>query len=507
MERVKVKVDESHVPKTSKEQKNVKFEEPVVLESDRMTSILLRTMYVQWVIITFLIGIIFVRLVYSTDENWTFFVSSTLILCFAVIPIIITISCVDCCSKKKSNKEEKKKVSNDETDDKSSTTKQIKPRKSRSTTRKSKPKPASEEDTPKSTTVSKDTTVPEKKQPRSVSKKRKTSKPRSISKNRVKSKSRSVSKRRKPSKSRSTSRKPSKPRSVSIKSRTASKPRPASKKREMVDSPSITDDIISLSQSLFGEPWKTRSKSRPRSTSKPRSSSRKRRSSSKPRSSSRKRRSSSKPRSSSRKRNSSKPRNVSKTRKPRSESKKREPSKNQNLNAEPKVSFTENIVNLSQVLFGEPKKKPVKIEPKAITEDPSKSSKSEEKKINLEIKVECVDENNTAGVSNLNVHAQVENDHLDMETQLGSEGADVYSEAKVEDEGENSSIKITIDTEQPDTGLEVENTLIGDEKRITATLDNDGVEQTKKIKVDLETDSDSDHEEAEGHIHIDSKKA
>ena len=393
MERVKVKVDESHVPKTSKEQKNGKFEEPVVLESDRMTSILLRTMYVQWVIITFLIGIIFVRLVYSTDENWTFFVSSTLILCFAVIPIIITISCVDCCSKKKSNKEEKKKVSNDETDDKSSPTKQIKPRKSRSTTRKSKPKPASEEDTPKSTTISKDTTVPEKKQSRSVSKKRKTSKPRSISKNRVKSKSRSVSKRRKPSKSRSTSRKPSKPRSVS-KSRTASKPRPASKKREMVDSPSITDDIISLSQSLIGEPRKTRSKSRPRSTSKPRSSSRKR--------------------------NSSKPRNVSKTRKPRSESKKREPSKNQSLNAEPKVSFTENIVNLSQVLFGEPKKKPVKIEPKAITEDPSKSSKSEEKKINLEIKVECVDENNTAGVSNLNVHAQVENDHLDMETQVNS---------------------------------------------------------------------------------------
>ena len=90
---------------------------------------------------------------------------------------------------------------------------------------------------------------------------------------------------------------------------------------------------------------------------------------------------------------------------------------------------------------------------------------------------------------------------------MGSEGADVYSEAKVEDEGENSSIKITIDTEQPDTGLEVENTLTGDEKRITATLDNDGVEQTKKIKVDLETDSDSDHQEAEGHIHIDSKKA
>lgn len=90
---------------------------------------------------------------------------------------------------------------------------------------------------------------------------------------------------------------------------------------------------------------------------------------------------------------------------------------------------------------------------------------------------------------------------------MGSKGADVYSEAKVEDEGENSSIKITIDTEQPDTGLEVENTLIGDEKRITATLDNDGVEQTKKIKIDLETDSDSDHQEAEGHIHIDSKKA
>lgn len=401
MERVKVKVDESHVPKTSREQKNVKFEEPVSLESDRMTSILLRTMYVQWVIITFLIGIIFVRLVYSTDENWTFFVSSTLILCFAVIPIIITISCVDCCSKKKSNKEEKKKVSNDETDDKSSTTKQIKPRKSRSTTRKSKPKPATEEDTAKSTMVSKDTTVPEKKQSRSVSKKRKTSKPKSISKNRVKSKSRSVSKRRKPSKSRSTSRKPNKSRSVS-KNRTASKPRTASKKRETVDSPSITEDIISLSQSLFGEPRKTRSKSRPRSTSKPRSSSRKRRSSSKPR-------------SSSRKRNSSKPRNVSKTRKPRSVSKKREPNKNQSLNAEPKVSFTQDIIGLSQSLFGKPKKKPVNMKPKAKTEDPSES---EEKKINLEIKVECVDENNSAGVSNLNIHAQVENDHLDMETQV-----------------------------------------------------------------------------------------
>ena len=168
-------------------------------------------------------------------------------------------------------------------------------------------------------------------------------------------------------------------------------------------------------------------------------------------------------------------------------------------------------------------------------EDPLSSlEEPEEKKINLEITVEAIDDNNSAGVSDLTIHAQVDNDQLDMTTQvhkrtlklqkkiikekdkylwkiifyqLGREGVDVYSEARVEDEGETSSIKINVDTEQQDQELDIENTLAGGEENILVTLDNNGVEQTKQIKLELQTDSeDSDQQEAERHIRIKNKR-
>ena len=52
-------------------------------------------------------------------------------------------------------------------------------------------------------------------------------------------------------------------------------------------------------------------------------------------------------------------------------------------------------------------------------EDPLSSlEEPEEKKINLEITVEAIDDNNSAGVSDLTIHAQVDNDQLDMTTQV-----------------------------------------------------------------------------------------
>ena len=88
---IKVKVDESLVSETYKEELvSERTEKPGFFKSLRMTSILFRLMFVQWTVIIFLVGIISSpsRLVYSTDNNWIFFVVITLIFCFIFIPII-----------------------------------------------------------------------------------------------------------------------------------------------------------------------------------------------------------------------------------------------------------------------------------------------------------------------------------------------------------------------------------------------------------------------------------
>ena len=107
---IKVKVDESLVSETYKEELvSERTEKPGFFKSLRMTSILVRLMYVQWTVIIFLVGIISCRLVYSTDDNWIFFVVLTLIFCFIFIPITVTISCIDCCKAASAKKEKVQK--------------------------------------------------------------------------------------------------------------------------------------------------------------------------------------------------------------------------------------------------------------------------------------------------------------------------------------------------------------------------------------------------------------
>ena len=50
-------------------------------------------MYLEWIVMAFLIGLVFVRLVYSTDRNWLYFVL-LLLAVFLLVPVLITISCL-----------------------------------------------------------------------------------------------------------------------------------------------------------------------------------------------------------------------------------------------------------------------------------------------------------------------------------------------------------------------------------------------------------------------------
>ena len=51
-------------------------------------------MYLEWIVMALLIGLVFVRLVYSTDRNWLYFVLLLLLAVFLLVPVLITISCL-----------------------------------------------------------------------------------------------------------------------------------------------------------------------------------------------------------------------------------------------------------------------------------------------------------------------------------------------------------------------------------------------------------------------------
>ena len=60
----------------------------------RMRRALVVIMYLEWIVMALLIGLVFVRLVYSTDRNWLYFVLLLLLAVFLLVPVLITISCL-----------------------------------------------------------------------------------------------------------------------------------------------------------------------------------------------------------------------------------------------------------------------------------------------------------------------------------------------------------------------------------------------------------------------------
>lgn len=109
-----VKVCETMVPETYKDKSCLNQN---LQEGSKKRSILVGIMYAEWVIMAFLIGLIFIRLVYSTDRNWVYSVILTLILIFLLTPIFITVSLItrfeteNCTIQIAKKKKEGKKVS------------------------------------------------------------------------------------------------------------------------------------------------------------------------------------------------------------------------------------------------------------------------------------------------------------------------------------------------------------------------------------------------------------
>ena len=60
----------------------------------KTNNVLVSIMYVEWIIMAFLMGLVFVRLVYSSDRNWLYFVLLMLLTLLLLVPVLISVSYV-----------------------------------------------------------------------------------------------------------------------------------------------------------------------------------------------------------------------------------------------------------------------------------------------------------------------------------------------------------------------------------------------------------------------------
>ena len=125
------------------------------------------------------------------------------------------------------------------------------------------------------------------------------------------------------------------------------------------------------------------------------------------------------------------------------------------------------------------------------------------------VKVERGEQSEDAAAGGVQVHTEVGQDELNLETKVGTSGLDVHTEAVAGEDGVENTIKLEVKEEVPGARVKVEAQLEEEDSDVTTTATvqkagaGRGPKKTEKsVEAELEETSGEDGVSAESDLHV-----